>query len=200
MVKRKEISQDIRNQAIGLLKGNYSLKSISQILDIPKSTIQYIVSRWKLYGNTDNCLRSGRPRKLQQRGLRTLKRTVKKNRWNSLKLITSEFKETLQTDISSKTVRRRLKDIGFRSCIPAKKPLISERNRKKRLSFYNTYKSFSNYDWKLVTWSDESRFNLFHSDGKMKVWRQSNERFNKDCILKTIQGSGGSILIWACFY
>ena len=50
-----------------------------------------------------------------------------------------------------------------------------------------------------MIWSDEPRFNLFHSDGKMKVWRQSNEQLNKDCILKTIQGSGGSILIWACF-
>ena len=88
----------------------------------------------------------------------------------------------------------------FRSSIPAKKLLISERNWKKRLSFYYAYKSFSNSDWKLVTWSDESRSNLFHSDGKMKVWRQSNVRFNKDCILKKLQGSGGPILIWPFFY
>ena len=34
MVKRKEISQEIRNQALGLWKGNYSLKNISQIIGI----------------------------------------------------------------------------------------------------------------------------------------------------------------------
>ena len=51
-----------------MVKGKYLKTSVTKLLAygkasilqrMPKSTIQYIVSRWKLYGNTDNCLRLG---------------------------------------------------------------------------------------------------------------------------------------------
>ena len=200
MVKKIEIPDCTRNQVIGLWKGDQSLNHISKILQLPKSTVQYIIARWKKYGTTKNCSRTGRPRKVQPREMRCLKRTLRKNRWTSLRSITSEFNTTIQKKLSCKTVRRRIADLGFKSYVPAKKPLISERNRRKRLLFYNSYRQFSISDWSRVIWSDESRFNLFHSDGRERVWRCQNERYNQDCIRKTIQGNGGSVLIWACFY
>ena len=31
--------------------------------------------------------------------------------------------------------------------------------------------------WKRVLWSDESKFNLFGTDGKVMVWREPREEF-----------------------
>ena len=39
-----------------------------------------------------------------------------------------------------------------------------------------------NDEWKRIVWSDESRFALFESDGQVRVWRRSEEAYNKDCI------------------
>ena len=39
-----------------------------------------------------------------------------------------------------------------------------------------------------------SKFNLFHSNGRVKFWRQSHERYLPECTQKTIQGCGGSIM------
>ena len=102
--------------------------------------------------------------------------------------------------VSKRTLRRRIKDLGYKSCRSAKKPLISEKNRKKRLEFYKAHKNFSVQDWGRIIWTDESRFKLFNPDGKLRVWRESNQRLNPDCIVKTVQGCGGSVLIWGCFY
>ena len=53
--------------------------------------------------------------------------------------------------------------------------------------------------WRNVIWSDESRFKLFKSDGRPRVWRKKGETYKSDCIVNTVQGDGGSVLIWGCF-
>ena len=133
MGKKKEITQSLRNQAVGLFKGNHKYRQISSLLSIPLSTTHSIISHWKKFGTTKNLPRSGRPRKLQ-RDIRVVKRIVKKNRFSTLKVLSNHVKGS-NIDISKRTLRRTLKTIGFKSCMRANKPLISEKNRKKRLSF-----------------------------------------------------------------
>ena len=200
MTKKREVSSSLRDQSIGLFKANYSFSQISKVLSLPKSTIQYIVNKWKRFGDTKNAPRSGRPRKISKRGLRVLIKVVRENRWSTLGNITTEFNKDNKDHISSTTIRRRLNEYGFRSRIPARKPLISENNRKKRLVYYNLYKSWSLFQWTQVIWSDESRFNLLQAtDGKTRVWRLKNERYNPNCISKTVKWNGGGVMIWGSF-
>ena len=53
--------------------------------------------------------------------------------------------------------------------------------------------------WKDVLWSDESKFNLFGSDGKIVVWRSTNEELNPQCMVPTIKNQSGSVMVWGCF-
>ena len=78
------------------------------------------------------------------------------------------------------------------------KPWVSNKNRIKRLAYYKFHKSWKIHNWKSIIFSDESKFNLFHSDGRVKDWRQSYERYLPECTQKTIQGCGGSIMFWGC--
>ena len=50
-----------------------------------------------------------------------------------------------------------------------------------------------------MVWSDESRFALFESDGRVRVWRNPGEAYNKDCIQPTVKFGGGSVMFWGCF-
>ncbi|KAI6656175.1 hypothetical protein LOD99_1508 [Oopsacas minuta] len=200
MMKIKEISKSLRNQAVGLFRGgNHTYRQISSLLNVSLSSIHSIVSRWKKFGNPENLPRSGRPRKLLQRDIRVVKRIVRKNRFKTLKLLSNQVNES-SINISKRTLGRTLKEIGFKSCMRAKKLHISEKNRKQRLSFYLNCKSFSPRDWADIIWSDESRFKLFNSDGRVRVWRESNQRFNPNNVTRTLQGNGGSVLVWGCYY
>ncbi|GFW08502.1 HTH_Tnp_Tc3_2 domain-containing protein [Trichonephila clavipes] len=49
-------------------------------------------------------------------------------------------------------------------------------------------------------WSNESRFKLHHVDGRTRIWRKQNENTSPICITRTLQGDGGSIMVWRKFF
>ncbi|CAI9544394.1 unnamed protein product [Staurois parvus] len=63
------------------------------ILDIPRSTVSGIITKWMQLGATATQLRSGRPRKMTEWGQRMLKRTVLRSR----QLPAESIAEVLQT-------------------------------------------------------------------------------------------------------
>ena len=72
-------------------------------------------------------------------------------------------------------------------------------NRGKRLKFAKEMLEKPVDFWKNVVWSDESKFNLFGSDGKVMVWRTAREEFDPKCTIPTIKHGGGSVMVWGCF-
>ncbi len=50
--------------------------------------------------------------------------------------------------------------------------------------------------WNHVLWSDESKVNLFDSDGIQHVWRCPGEEYQVNCALPTVKHGGGSIMVW----
>jgi len=47
-------------------------------------------------------------------------------------------------------------------------------------------------------WSDESKFNVFGSDGKEYCWRNPGEPLRDEHIKPTVKFGGGSIMVWGC--
>ncbi len=52
--------------------------------------------------------------------------------------------------------------------------------------------------WNHVLWSDETKINLFGSDGVKRVWRQPGEEYKDKCVLPTVKHGGGRVMIWDC--
>lgn len=52
--------------------------------------------------------------------------------------------------------------------------------------------------WKSVVLADESKFNLFRSDGKSCVWRRPNTALQPRNLRSTVKHGGGSVMVWAC--
>ncbi len=47
-------------------------------------------------------------------------------------------------------------------------------------------------------WSDETKINLFGSDGVKHVLRQPGEEYKDKCVLPTVKHGGGSVMVWGC--
>jgi len=45
-------------------------------------------------------------------------------------------------------------------------------------------------------WSDESRFLLRHS---VRIWRKQNENMDPSCLVTTVQGGGGGVMVLGMF-
>ena len=54
-------------------------------------------------------------------------------------------------------------------------------------------------DWKQVLWTDESKFELFGSNHRVYVRRQTGDRLKAPCVTPTIKHGGGSAMVWGCF-
>ncbi len=50
-------------------------------------------------------------------------------------------------------------------------------------------------NWKNVAWSDESRFLLRHSDGRVRILCKEHESMDPSCLVSTIQAGGGSLMV-----
>lgn len=52
---------------------------------------------------------------------------------------------------------------------------------------------------KTIVFCDESNFNLFYSDGRVKVWREPGSSLRAGCFDPKVKHGGGSVMVWACF-
>ncbi|GFU84723.1 transposable element Tc1 transposase [Trichonephila clavipes] len=52
--------------------------------------------------------------------------------------------------------------------------------------------------WKKVIYNDESKFNIFGSDGRRTVWRKPNTALDPKNLRPTVKQGGGSVMVWGC--
>lgn len=86
----------------------------------------------------------------------------------------------------------------FHGRVPLKKPFINEKNQISRLNFAKTHISKDLNFWKTVIFSDESKFNIFGSDGRSYVWRKPNTQLQLKNLRATVKHGGGGVMVWAC--
>ena len=52
--------------------------------------------------------------------------------------------------------------------------------------------------WDSILWSDETKINVFGTDGFKTVWRHKGEEYKEKCMVPTVKHGGGSVLMWGC--
>ena len=100
--------------------------------------------------------------------------------------------------VSQSTVRRRLGEQKYRGYIARCKPLISNKNRKARLEFAKKYRDEAQKFWDKVLWTDETKINLYQSDGKAHVWRKKGSANDPKHTSSSVKHGGGNVMFWAC--
>ncbi|GFU67602.1 transposable element Tcb1 transposase [Trichonephila clavipes] len=83
---------------------------------------------------------------------------------------------------------------GYSSRVARKKPFISLQNQKERLEFAKTHQLKTDNFWKKVIFSDESKFNIFGSDGRHIVWRKPNTALDPKNLHPTVKHGGVSVM------
>ncbi|KAK1799811.1 hypothetical protein P4O66_006336 [Electrophorus voltai] len=69
----------------------------------------------------------------------------------------------------------------------AKKPLLSKKNIKGRLTFCGKYRDWPAEDWGEVIFSGEAPFRLFGTSGQMIVRRRKGEHYHESCLMPTVR-------------
>ena len=93
--------------------------------------------------------------------------------------------------LSARTVRNRLKSVGYRSRRSAKRCLLTQAHKAFRLQWCQTRRQWNLASWRKVLWSDESRFFWHVTGGRVRVWRQPNTAYAERNIVETVPFEGG---------
>ena len=154
MICRQKIDKSTRKTIIKLSEKNLSIRAISKEVNRSKSVVG------KDSGRICSPNKRGRPRKTYSREDRIIQLL-----FASAPSISRQIKNTDNINVSRFTVSKHLNEIGLFAQRPMRKPLISKKNKKKRLDFaYKFVNKHQNW-WNKVYFSNESTFNLFGSDG-----------------------------------
>lgn len=111
----------------------------------------------------------------------------------------TEIQENLSLQVSTRTICRRLNEFGLKNSYAQRRPLISKKNKIKRLAFAREHVDKPISFWKTVLWSDESKFELFGNKRRSRVWTRRGEKLLDKNIQKTVKHGGGNIMVWGCF-
>ncbi len=171
----------------------------SKALLISQNTVAKVVQTFKKDGTaTISQRRPGRPRKLTPRQERLLMRRVEENRHASSLQLSKEVESQTGVTISRDTIRRTLQRNGMHGCRPRKKPLLKPRHKKACLEFARAHADKDEDYWDSILWSDETKINVFVTDGFKTVWRRKGEEYKEKCMVPTVKHGGGSVLMWGC--
>ena len=149
-----------------LQKKKHTIREISEKVKRSKSVVCWVVKSYNDTGKIVSAFKTGRSRKTSAREDRIMQRMSLKARLKSCTEIKRVMNSTSCVNVSRKTFSRRLQEIGLFNRTPRKKPLVSSKNKKKRLEFANRYVIWTYENWAKVFFSDESKFDLFGNDGK----------------------------------
>jgi hypothetical protein len=79
-----------------------------------------------------------------------------------------------------------------------KRPLLADRHWRSCLAWCLARCGWNLRTWCKIHWSDESRFLLHVTDGRMRVWRHKNTAYTPRTIQPTVPYGGGSVMVWGC--
>lgn len=193
MGRKIHCSEDMRLLIQNLRKKGKSLRNIADTIGCSLGMVQNALKQKKITENR------GRPRKTT---LKLDRRIIKEAKRDPFATSTQILFET-KADVSSRTIRRRLVEGKLPARSPRKVPLLSKRNIKQRKEFARSHLNWYGDDgikkWRNILWSDESKFNLFNSDGRQTVRRPANKSFDPRYTKKTVKHGGGNIMVWGSF-
>ncbi|GFW47589.1 transposable element Tc1 transposase [Trichonephila clavipes] len=201
MENRKETTIEERKLVIKLSNEGKSQLNIAKVVGRNVNCIQKILQKFKKTGMLTNNEGRGRKKIMNSITDRRVIHQVKIDPKISTPKIAASTSNTLGRSVSAETVRRVLRKASYNGRVARKKLLIGKRNRVKRLKFAKEHILKPQQFWNEVIFSDESKFNIFGSDGRRMVSRKPNtSHYPKHTIptVKHVKHGGGSVMVWGC--
>lgn len=199
MGKGKSCDAATRKAILELHQAKRSYQQIANQMKCSKTMVFNAIQHSNAYQTTENVPRKRRPRKTSERDDRMIVRMAKKNPRISSTEIKRKISAQIESPISARTIRRRLVEGGLHGRISRKKPLVTEKQRKKRIQFAKSHASWTANQWKYIVWSDETKINRIGQDGARHVRRPKSQAFRPKYVIPVVKHGGGSINVWGCF-
>lgn len=194
------LQPQILQRIVALSAAGHSQREVAVVLGVSQGCISKVLRRNRETGRPDQRNRGGRGKITSDREDRQLLRMARANRFITSTRLRVQMIQRLGRRLSARSIRRRLLAAGYRSRRPARCPRLTMVHRRRRREWGRTHRVWTLQHWRHCIFSDESRFALFHADGRVRVRRRQGERLIDACIQPTDGNRGPSVMVWGAIH
>ncbi len=195
-MRSKELSLSVKQAIIRLKKQNKPIREIAKTLGVAKTTVWNILKKKERTGELSNTKRPGRPRKTTVVDDRRILSLVKKTPFTTV----GQIKNTLQevgVCVSSQQSREDFTRVNTEGSPQDVNHWWASKQEGQIRVCQTTSKKPSQF-WNNILWTDETKINLYQSDGKRRVWRRKGTAHDPKHTISSVKHGGGSVMAWAC--
>ncbi|EIE91835.1 hypothetical protein RO3G_16546 [Rhizopus delemar RA 99-880] len=191
----RSLPLDVQNNINSLLKSGHPYSSIiERVPGVKKSTINDYRRRW--FSNM-RPIKSGRKSEITATTKLYIRRSVITGKLKTGKDV-QRYLCDIGCVISYSACLKLLKSMGFQARIKKHKPFLKAIHMKKRLAWANAHKDWTKDDWRRMIFSDETKVNVWGSDGVKYYWKRPDHKLRFHHLDLTVKGGGGSVMMWGC--
>ncbi|GFX88245.1 transposable element Tcb1 transposase [Trichonephila clavipes] len=110
-------------------------------------------------------------------------------------VISTNQKAVAKRAETKRTVRGRLLEIGLRGCKARPKPLLTEFQRKRRLTWAREHSLWTIKDWEKLIFIDDSQFSIYGNQSTAYVKRRTHKEFSPQRLKPTIK-LRTKVIVW----
>ncbi len=142
--RKGDLSNFERGMVVGARRAGLSISKTADLLGFSRTNISRVYREWsekeKISSERQLC---GQKRVVDVRGQRTMGRLVRDDRKTTVTQINTRYNQGMQNTISERTTHRTLKQMSYSSRRPHRVPLLSAKNRKRRLQFAQAHQNWT---------------------------------------------------------
>jgi len=157
-------------QIIALLEEGASQAHVARRMGVHRASISRVWARYEETGGFRRRRGQGRRRATSAREDRLIVNAAIQNPVIIARQIANDILPYRR--ISDQTIRNRLHERNFSSRVRAQVPMLSVAHRRNRLQYARSHQNWTARQWNNVLFTDKSRFCLFGSDRRVRVWRR----------------------------
>ncbi|GFU08986.1 transposable element Tcb2 transposase [Trichonephila clavipes] len=186
MPPRREIRRNSNNLR-SLNGGGFSYRAIGARVQRNSSTVMRVWKQWTHEHRTSHKTGSGRRKVTSARDDRHLLRIVVNDRTASSRQLAARRSTATGVLMTALSIRRRLLHRGLCAKVPLYRMSLTENHRRLSLQWAHEHRAWQ-ADWHKVVFSDESCFNLWDHDSRIRVRRCAGERCLPECVIERHSG------------
>uniref|UniRef100_A0A3B5PUV6 Transposase Tc1-like domain-containing protein n=1 Tax=Xiphophorus maculatus TaxID=8083 RepID=A0A3B5PUV6_XIPMA len=164
MAPTREMSLETKERIVKRLEEGNPSRMVAKDVGCSQSAVSKIWTKYKQHGMVVKAKRTGRPRQTSKRQDKQLKAICLENRKSTTKQMKHKWEE-VGVNVCDRTVRNRLKEMGFQYRKAKRKPALTPKHKRTRLQWAKERQSWTVDDWMKVVFSDESRICIGQGQG-----------------------------------